>query len=110
MSFYDANWNGKLRSYSCPRTENSSRGISGVSSYIDDIVVYSDSWEEHLMKLKELFGRLRRGRTKVGPTKCLLGARMIKLEVKGKSEQVQWNEAQERAYSLLKEYNAKNQY
>ena len=38
-------------------------GLSGVSSYIDDIVIYNDSWEEHLRTLKELFGRLRRART-----------------------------------------------
>ena len=39
-------------------------GLSGVSSYIDDIAIYSDSWEEHLRTLKELFGRLRRARSK----------------------------------------------
>ena len=49
-------------------------GLSGVSSYIDDRVVYNDSWEEHLTILKELFGRLRRARITVRPTKCLLGA------------------------------------
>ena len=31
-------------------------GVSGVCSYIDDIVVYSDSWGQHLTTLKELFG------------------------------------------------------
>ena len=135
--------------------------MSGVGSYIDDI--YSDSWEEHLITLKELFGRLRRARITARPTKCLLGANRMEflghqiggdvitpssdnlkkvrktprpttkrqvrsflglvgyyrdhnpafaeisaplsdLLKKGKSEQVQWNEAQERAYSLLKEY------
>ena len=34
----------------------------GVSSYIDDIVIYNDSWEEHLRMLKDLFGRLRKAR------------------------------------------------
>ena len=29
-------------------------GLSEVSSYIDDIAVYNDSWEEHLRTLKEL--------------------------------------------------------
>ena len=48
--------------------------LSGVGSYIDDIVIYSDSWEEHLRTLKELFGRLRRARITARPTKCLLGA------------------------------------
>ena len=49
-------------------------GVSGVGGYIDDIVIYSDSWEEHLRTLKELFGRLRRARITVRPTKCSLGA------------------------------------
>ena len=49
-------------------------GLSGVGSYINDIVIYSDSWEEHLRTLKELFGRLRRARITARPTKCLLGA------------------------------------
>ena len=44
-------------------------GLSGVGSYIDDIVVYNDSWEEHLGTLKELFGRLRRARITARPTK-----------------------------------------
>ena len=37
-------------------------GIPGVGSYIDDIVIYSDSWEDHIRTLKELFGRLRKAR------------------------------------------------
>ena len=43
------------------RTEVLER-LSGISSYIDDILIYNDSWEEHLRTLKELFGRLRRAR------------------------------------------------
>ena len=73
-------WNGELRSYSYPRTEESTRGISGVGSYIDDIVIYNDSWEEHLRTLKVLFGRLRRARITTRPTKCLLGANRMQLE------------------------------
>ena len=49
-------------------------GMPGVGSYIDDIVIYSDSWEDHLQTLKELFGRLRKARITARPTKCLLGA------------------------------------
>ena len=48
-------------------------GLSGVGSYIDDIVIYSDIWEEHLRTLKELFGRLR-AKITARPTKCFLGA------------------------------------
>ena len=49
-------------------------GLSGVGSYSDDIVFYSDSWEEHFNTLKGLFGRRRRARIAARPTKCLLGA------------------------------------
>ena len=49
-------------------------GMPGVGSYIDDIVIYCDSWEDHLRTLKELFGRLTKARITARPTKCLLGA------------------------------------
>ena len=48
-------------------------GIPTVESYIDNIVIYSDSWEDHLRMLKELFGRLRKARITARPTNCLLG-------------------------------------
>ena len=138
-------------------------GMPGVGSYIDDIVIYSDSWEDHIKTLKELFSRLRKARITARPTKCLLGASRMEflghqvggdiitpsrdnlekvrntprpttkkqvrsflglvgyyrdhipafaeisapltdLLKKGKGEHIQWSEAQERAYSLLKEY------
>ena len=138
-------------------------GMPGVGSYIDDIVIYSDSWEDHIRTLKELFGRLRKARITARPTNCLLGASRMEflghqvggdvitpsrdnlekvqntprpttkkqvrsflglvgyyrdhipafaeisapltdLLKKGKAEHIQWNEAKERAYSLLKEY------
>ena len=49
-------------------------GMPGVGSCVDDIVIYSDSWEDHIRTLKELFGRLRKARITARPTKCLLGA------------------------------------
>ena len=42
-------------------------------SYTHDIVVYSDSWEEHLRTLRELPGRMRRTRSTARPMKCFLG-------------------------------------
>ena len=128
-------------------------GLSGVGSFIDDTVIYSDSWKEHFRTLKELFGRLRRAMITARLTKCLLGANRMEflghriggdvitkssdnlekvwkvryflglvsyyrdhipafaeisaplsdLLKKGKSEQLLWNEAQDRAYSLLQE-------
>ena len=49
-------------------------GLPRVDSHIDDIVIYSDSFEEHLRTVKELFGRLRRARISAWIKKCLLGA------------------------------------
>ena len=48
-------------------------GMPEVGSYNDDIVIYSDTWEDHLRMLKELFGRLRKARITAQPTKCSLG-------------------------------------
>ena len=93
--------------------------LSGVGSYIYDIVAYNDSWEEHLRTLKEMFSRLRKARIKkqVSSFQAIVSYYKTTSQhlprsqrhcptcsMKGKSEQVQWNEAQERAYSLLKEY------
>ncbi len=33
-------------------------GMSGCEAYLDDIVLYSSSWSEHLNQIKELFSRL----------------------------------------------------
>ena len=119
--------------------------------------------DQFVIRLKELFGRLRKARITARPTKCLLGASRMEflghqvggdvitpsrdnlekvrntprpttkkqvrsflgligyyrdhipafaeisapltdLLKKGKAEHIQWSEAQERAYSLLKEY------
>ena len=57
-----------------------------VRSYIDDIVTYSDSLEDHHRTLKELFSRLRKARITARPTKCLLGASRMEFlghEVRG---------------------------
>jgi Reverse transcriptase (RNA-dependent DNA polymerase) len=38
--------------------------------YIDDLIIYSKTWDEHKEALKELFGRLRESNLKVKGTKC----------------------------------------
>ena len=42
-------------------------GLSGVGSYMDDIVIYNDSREEHFRTLKEVFGSLRSARKTAQP-------------------------------------------
>ena len=52
-------------------------GMDGVDSYIDDIIVYTGSWEEHLNILDNLFRRINEVNLHVRPSKCLLGARKV---------------------------------
>ncbi len=52
-------------------------GLDGVDSYIDDIIVYSETWEDHLQILDKLFGRINEVNLHVRPSKCVLGARKV---------------------------------
>jgi len=40
--------------------------------YLDDIIVYSKTVEEHLLQLKKLFDKLRTANLKLKPSKCHL--------------------------------------
>ena len=46
------------------------RGLSFASAYIDDIMVASKTFEEHLQHLEAVFKRLRECRLKVKTRKC----------------------------------------
>ena len=39
-------------------------------AYLDDVIVYSDSFEEHLKHLKDVFTKLRAAGLKLSPQKC----------------------------------------
>ena len=45
-------------------------GVEGCSAYIDDVVVYSDTWEQHLRQVRSLMLRLRDARLTVNLAKC----------------------------------------
>ena len=51
-------------------------GISGI--YIDDVIVASRSFEEHLVKLREIFDRLSQHGLKLKPSKCHFFRRSIR--------------------------------
>ncbi|XP_071510123.1 uncharacterized protein [Diadema antillarum] len=48
-------------------------GLKGVVNYIDDILVHSDTWEQHLDTLGLLFQRLRDANLTARPSKCSVG-------------------------------------
>ena len=45
-------------------------GLNFVMTYLDDIIIFSNSEEEHLLHLEEVFHRLREARLKMKRSKC----------------------------------------
>ena len=54
------------------------RGLEDFCSvYIDDVIVFSSSIEEHLDHLQQIFARLRRVGLKLQPKKCIFGSQEV---------------------------------
>ena len=45
--------------------------------YLDDIIVFSSTWEEHLARLRQVFERLRHAKLKLGADKCTFVAKEV---------------------------------
>ena len=45
--------------------------------YLDDIIVFAATWEEHLDRLRQVFERLRHTKLKLGVDKCTFAAREV---------------------------------
>ncbi|KAG1926323.1 thy-1 membrane glycoprotein [Pimephales promelas] len=45
-------------------------GLEGCAVYLDDIVVYSDTWDQHLIRIRALFKRLSDAKLTVNLAKC----------------------------------------
>lgn len=54
------------------------KDMDGVKNYVDDIIVFSATWSEHIATLKELFIRLQSAGLTVKPSKCHVGFNTIK--------------------------------
>ena len=50
------------------------KGLEAVESFVDDMWVYSKTWEDHMKALEGLFGRLRKAKLTAKPNKCEIGA------------------------------------
>jgi hypothetical protein len=48
-------------------------GMTRVHNYIDDILIHTVTWKEHLERLVEVFQRLREANLTARPTKCYVG-------------------------------------
>ena len=45
--------------------------------YLDDIIVFSSTWEEHLARLRQVFERIRHANLKLGADKCTFAAKEV---------------------------------
>ena len=45
--------------------------------YLDDIIVFSSAWEEHLARLRQVFERLRHANLKLGAEKCAFATKEV---------------------------------
>ena len=45
------------------------RDLDGVETYVDDIVVYSDTWTDHISRLCQMFDRLKQANLNVNLSK-----------------------------------------
>ena len=45
--------------------------------YLDDIIVFSSTWEENLARLREVFERLRHAKLKLGAAKCTFSTKEV---------------------------------
>ena len=66
----------------CPSTfqrlvEAVVEGLSNIIVYIDDLIVHSDSHEQHLRSLDQLFERLQAHNLKVNLKKCVFGSKDV---------------------------------
>ena len=53
------------------------KGISNVANYIDDTLIFNETWEEHLQTLIQVLTRIREANLAVKPKKCIVGYKSI---------------------------------
>ena len=57
--------------------DNTLVNLPHANSYIDDILVHSSSWSEHLIHIQEVLEQLRKVGLTAKPSKCVWGARAL---------------------------------
>ena len=51
--------------------------LEGCEAYIDDVIIYSDTWEEHLRIIREFFERLSRAMSTINLSKSEFGQAQV---------------------------------
>lgn len=52
-------------------------GMQCVDNFIDDVIIYTSTFQEHLSLVREFLQRLRAANLTVKPSKCLIGYRRL---------------------------------
>lgn len=52
-------------------------GLPHCAAYLDDVIVFSDTWSEHLSDLKKVLGRLEEANLTLNLAKCDIGKAMV---------------------------------
>ena len=52
-------------------------GLCNVDSYIDDILIHTTTWQEHMSALRELFSRMLKWGITARPPKCVFGGEAV---------------------------------
>ena len=47
--------------------------VQGINVIVNDILIHTQSWDEHVSRLNEVFSRLRKGNLTARLTKCCIG-------------------------------------
>ena len=51
--------------------------VPNANMYVDDVIIHSRTWEEHLKSLKEVFNRFKTAGLTIKPSKCEFGKQEI---------------------------------
>ena len=53
------------------------KDMDNVDSYVDDLLIFTDSWEAHVKTVEELLSKLQRTNRTAKPSKCVFGAKSV---------------------------------
>ena len=51
--------------------------LTYATAYMDDIIIYSRSWSEHIQHIRNVLDRLQKANLTVNPAKCVWGGRSM---------------------------------
>ena len=52
-------------------------GMQGVANFVDDVIVYSATWDEHMFSLRELFNPVKKASLTIKPSKCCVACTQV---------------------------------